>query len=73
MQEWQLNNVAEVIVDVSAERLWAALTEASETERYFMGSRVTVGEVGEVSGLNEMTAGVRKARFWRRNRRIGFG
>jgi len=47
MQEWQLNNVAEVFVDVSAERLWAALTEAADTQQYFMRSRVTVGEVGE--------------------------
>ncbi len=38
MQEWQLNNVAEVFVSVSAERLWAALTEAADTERYFMRS-----------------------------------
>jgi uncharacterized protein YndB with AHSA1/START domain len=47
MQEWQLNNVAEVFIDVSVERLWAALTEAADTEQYFMRSRVTVGDVGE--------------------------
>jgi uncharacterized protein YndB with AHSA1/START domain len=51
MQEWQLHNVAEVFVDVSAERLWAALTEAADTEQYFMRSRVTVGEVGEAYRL----------------------
>jgi uncharacterized protein YndB with AHSA1/START domain len=39
-QEWQLNNVAEVFVDASVERLWAALTEPTDTEQYFMGSRV---------------------------------
>jgi uncharacterized protein YndB with AHSA1/START domain len=47
MRDWQLNHVAEVLVDVSAERLWAALTEAADTEHYFMRSRVTVGDVGE--------------------------
>jgi uncharacterized protein YndB with AHSA1/START domain len=47
MHEWQLNHAVEVSVDVSAERLWAALTEAADTEQYFMRSRVTVGEVGE--------------------------
>jgi uncharacterized protein YndB with AHSA1/START domain len=47
MQEWQLNNVAEVFVTVSAERLWAALTEAADTEQYFMRSRVAVGDVGQ--------------------------
>jgi uncharacterized protein YndB with AHSA1/START domain len=51
MQEWQLDNVAEVFVDVSAERLWAALTEAADTEQYFMRSRVTVGDVGEAYRL----------------------
>ena len=51
MQEWQLENVAEVFVDVSAERLWAALTEAADTEHYFMRSRVTVGDVGEAYRL----------------------
>jgi uncharacterized protein YndB with AHSA1/START domain len=51
MQEWQLNNVAEVFVDVSAERLWTALTEAADTERYFMSARVTVGKLGEAYRL----------------------
>ena len=51
MLEWQLDNVAEVFVDVSAERLWAALTEAADTEQYFMRSRVTVGDVGEAYRL----------------------
>ncbi len=35
MQEWQLDNVAEVFVDVSAERLWASLTEAAGGRRAF--------------------------------------
>jgi uncharacterized protein YndB with AHSA1/START domain len=47
MQEWQLNSVVEVFVDASVERIWAALTEAADTEQYFMRSRVTVGDVGE--------------------------
>jgi uncharacterized protein YndB with AHSA1/START domain len=47
MQEWQLNSAVEVFVDASVERLWAALTEAADTEQYFMRSRVTVGDVGE--------------------------
>ncbi len=48
MQDWQLNNVAEIFVEVSAERLWTALTELADTQQqYFMGSRVTVGGVGE--------------------------
>jgi uncharacterized protein YndB with AHSA1/START domain len=51
MQEWQLNNVAEVFVHVSVERLWAALTEAADTEQYFMHSRVRVGDVGEAYRL----------------------
>ena len=51
MQEWQLNNVTEVFVDVSVERLWAALTETADTEQYFMRSRVTVGNVGEAYRL----------------------
>jgi len=51
MQEWQLDNVAEVFIDVSVERLWAALTEAADTEQYFMRSRVTVGDVGEAYRL----------------------
>jgi uncharacterized protein YndB with AHSA1/START domain len=51
MQEWQLNSVVEVFVDASVERLWAALTEAADTEQYFMRSRVTVGEVGEAYRL----------------------
>jgi uncharacterized protein YndB with AHSA1/START domain len=51
MREWQLDNVAEVFVDASAERLWAALTEAADTEQYFMRSRVTVGDVGEAYRL----------------------
>jgi uncharacterized protein YndB with AHSA1/START domain len=51
LQEWQLNNEAEVFIDVSVERLWAALTEAADTEQYFMRSRVTVGEVGEAYHL----------------------
>jgi uncharacterized protein YndB with AHSA1/START domain len=51
MQEWQLNNVAEVFVDVSVARLWAALTEAADTEQYFMRSRVTVGDVREAYRL----------------------
>jgi uncharacterized protein YndB with AHSA1/START domain len=51
MREWQLNNVAEVFVHVSAERLWAALTEAADTEQYFMRSRVSVGDVGEAYRL----------------------
>jgi uncharacterized protein YndB with AHSA1/START domain len=46
MQEWQLNSMVEVFVDASAERLWAALTEAADTEHYLMCSRVTVGDVG---------------------------
>jgi uncharacterized protein YndB with AHSA1/START domain len=51
MQEWQLNSVVEVFVDASVERLWAALTVAADTEQYFMRSRVTVGDVGEVYRL----------------------
>lgn len=51
MQEWQLHNVAEVFVDVSVERLWAALTESADTEQYFMRSRVKVGGVGEAYRL----------------------
>jgi uncharacterized protein YndB with AHSA1/START domain len=51
MQEWQLNSVVEVIVDASAGRLWAALTEPADTEQYFMRSRVTVGDVGEAYRL----------------------
>ena len=47
MQEWQLNSVVEIFVDASVERIWAALTEAADTEQYFMRSRVTVGDVGE--------------------------
>lgn len=44
---WRVHNVAEVIIDASVERVWAALTHAADTEHYFMRSRVTVGEVGE--------------------------
>ena len=51
MQEWQLNSVVEVFIDASVERLWAALTEAADTEQYFMRSRVTVGDVGEAYRL----------------------
>lgn len=51
MQEWQLNNVAEVSVDVPVERVWSALTEAADTELYLMGSRVKVGDVGEAYRL----------------------
>lgn len=51
MQEWQLNNTVEIFVEVSAERLWAALTEPADTQRYFMSSTVTVGDVGEAYGL----------------------
>lgn len=51
MQEWQLNNVAEVLVDVTVERLWAALTETADTEQYFMHARLTVGDVGEAYRL----------------------
>ncbi len=51
MQEWQLNNVVEVIINVSVERLWTALAEAADTEQYFMRSRVTVGDVGEAYRL----------------------
>ncbi len=51
MQEWQLNSLVEVFVDASVERLWAALTEAEDTEQYFMGSRVTVGDVGQAYRL----------------------
>jgi uncharacterized protein YndB with AHSA1/START domain len=51
MQEWQLNSVVEVFIDASVERLWAALTEASDTEQYFMRSRVRVGDVGEAYRL----------------------
>jgi uncharacterized protein YndB with AHSA1/START domain len=46
-QRWRLNNKVEVLINTSVERLWAALTEAADTERYFMGARVTVGEVGQ--------------------------
>ena len=53
MQDWQLNNVAEIFVEVSAERLWTALTELADTQQYFMGSRVTVGGVGEPYCLKE--------------------
>jgi uncharacterized protein YndB with AHSA1/START domain len=52
MQDWQLNNIAEIFVDVSAERLWTALTEPADTQQYFMGSRVSVGDVGEPYCLN---------------------
>jgi uncharacterized protein YndB with AHSA1/START domain len=51
MQEWQLHSAVEVFVDASVERLWAALTEAADTEQYFMRSRVTVGDVGEAYRL----------------------
>jgi hypothetical protein len=51
MQEWQLNSAVEIFIDASAERLWAALTEAADTEQYFMCSRVTVGDVGEAYRL----------------------
>ena len=51
MQEWQLNSVVEIFVDASVERVWAALTEAADTEEYFMRSRVTVGDVGEAYRL----------------------
>jgi uncharacterized protein YndB with AHSA1/START domain len=51
MQEWQLSSVVEVFIDASVERLWAALTEAADTEQYFMSSRVTVGDVGEAYRL----------------------
>jgi uncharacterized protein YndB with AHSA1/START domain len=51
MQEWQLNSAVEVVVEASVERLWAALTEAADTEQYFMRSRVTVGDVGEAYRL----------------------
>jgi Activator of Hsp90 ATPase homolog 1-like protein len=51
MQEWQLNSVVEVFVDASVERLWAALTEPTDTEQYSMRSRVTVGDVGEAYRL----------------------
>jgi uncharacterized protein YndB with AHSA1/START domain len=43
--------VVEVFIDASVERLWAALTEASDTEQYFMRSRVRVGDVGEAYRL----------------------
>jgi uncharacterized protein YndB with AHSA1/START domain len=43
--------VAEVFVEVSVERLWTALTQAADTEQYFMRSRVIVGEVGEAYRL----------------------
>src|SRR5271155_6028013 len=46
MQECQLHSAVEVLVDASVELLWAALTEAADTEQYFMRSRVTVGDVG---------------------------
>ncbi len=51
MQEWQLNSVVEVFVDASVERVWAALTEAADTEQYFLRSRVTVGDVGDAYRL----------------------
>lgn len=51
MKEWHLDTVAEVFIDVSAKRLWAALTEAPGAERYFMRSRVTVGGAGETHHL----------------------
>jgi uncharacterized protein YndB with AHSA1/START domain len=51
MQEWQLNSVVEVFIDASVERLWAALTEAADTEQYFMRARVTVGDVGQAYRL----------------------
>lgn len=44
---WRVHNVADVIVDASVERVWAALTDAADTEQYFMRSRVTVGDVGD--------------------------
>src|ERR1700721_2192918 len=37
----------QVFVDVTAERLWTALTELEDTQQYFMGSRVTDGDGGE--------------------------
>ena len=43
--------MVEVFIDASVERLWAALTEASDTEQYFMRSRVRVGDVGEAYRL----------------------
>ena len=50
-REWSLNNVAEVIIDASAERVWLALTDAADTEHYFQRARVTVGDVGEAYRL----------------------
>ncbi len=50
-REWSLNNVAEVIVAAPVERVWAALTNAADTEYYFQRARVTVGDVGEAYRL----------------------
>ncbi|MBR1216890.1 SRPBCC domain-containing protein [Bradyrhizobium sp. U87765 SZCCT0131] len=46
MPDWHLNSRTEVVVAASAERLWTALTDADETEHYFMRARVMVGDVG---------------------------
>ncbi|UDL89310.1 SRPBCC domain-containing protein [Mesorhizobium sp. PAMC28654] len=46
-QDWRLNSETEIVVDVPVARLWAALTDAEEAQRYFMGARVTTGDVGE--------------------------
>jgi len=51
MPDWQLNSSTEVVVDAPAERVWTALTDAADTERYFMKARVTVGDVGEAYRL----------------------
>jgi uncharacterized protein YndB with AHSA1/START domain len=44
---WTLNNIAVVFIAAPVERVWAALTDATISPNYFMGSRVEVGEVGE--------------------------
>lgn len=50
-QNWQLNSETVIVVDVSIERLWAALTDPEDARRCFMGARVSVGNVGEAYRL----------------------
>lgn len=44
--DWILNNIAIVFIAAPAEKVWQALTDPEISERYFMGNRVELGEVG---------------------------